>query len=262
MLPETLALIAFGGFVIGILIGMTGVGGGSLTTPMLISGFGIAPALAVGTDLLFAAITKLSAAWRHHAHSNVDWPILGYMAFGSLSSSLATLAWFRIAGPDMALLSSVITTMLAGALVISAVAISVVPWWLRRRGGETTLSVAARPVPTVLYGALVGALVTVTSVGAGAVGVAVLTLLYPQLVARRIVGTDIVHAIPLALVSGLGHLSMGHVEVTLLGSLLAGSIPGIVLGSRAVTWLPEHYLRGLLSLVLIYAACVVHWHTH
>lgn len=257
-LSETWPLISLGGFFIGILIGMTGVGGGSLTTPMLISGFGVPPAAAVGTDLLFASITKASAAWRHHSHGNVNWPIFGYMACGSLASSLATLAWFKFAEPDTTLLTPVITTVLAGALLLSAFAVLFVPLWLRRRGLGTVPQVAVRPVATILYGCLVGAVVTLTSVGAGAIGVAILTVLYPNLAARRIVGTDIVHAIPLALLSGLGHLTMGHVEFLLLGALLAGSIPGIMLGSRFVNRVPEWVLRLLLSVVLLYAAYLVH----
>lgn len=257
MLPETWLLVSAGGFFIGVLIGLTGVGGGSLTTPMLISGFGVAPAVAVGTDLLFASITKASAAWRHHSQGNVDWPIFGYMACGSLTSTLITLAWFKLASPDTEALATVIRTVLVGALVLSALMVSLVPWWLKRRGRLLGLEVVARPVPTIMYGFVIGALVTITSVGAGAIGVAILTMLYPSLMARRVVGTDIVHAIPLAMLSGMGHLSMGNVEFTLLGALLLGSVPGIMIGSRIVTWVPDWLLRLVLSAVLFYAAYLV-----
>lgn len=253
-LPEIWLLIALGGFFVGILIGTTGVGGGSLTTPMLISGFGVPSAVAVGTDLLFASVTKASAAWRHHKYGNVDWSVLGYLASGSLTSTLVVLAWLKIATPDLTLLSSVIRIALFGALTVSAVAILLVPWWLRNRVPGRQLHSAPRPTPTILYGLLIGALVTITSVGAGALGVAVLTLLYPNLAARRIVGTDIVHAIPLAFVSGVGHLSMGHVDFALLGALLAGSIPGILIGSRVVGRISDWLLRLLLSAVLICAS--------
>lgn len=253
-LSEIWLLITLGGFLVGILIGTTGVGGGSLTTPMLISGFGVPSAVAVGTDLLFASVTKASAAWRHHKYGNVDWPVLGYLASGSLTSTLIVLAWLKFAAPDLTLLASVIRIALVGALTVSAVAILLVPWWLRNRVPGRQLTSAPRPMPTILYGLLIGALVTITSVGAGALGVAVLTLLYPNLAVRRVVGTDIVHAIPLAFVSGVGHLSMGHVDFVLLGALLAGSIPGILIGSRIVAHVPELFLRLLLSAVLICAS--------
>ncbi|MCV0370534.1 sulfite exporter TauE/SafE family protein [Filomicrobium sp.] len=262
--PDTWILVSLGGLLVGFLIGMTGVGGGSVTTPMLISGFGVAPALAVGTDLLFASITKASAAWRHHKYGNVDWPIFGYLACGSLTSTLITLAWLKFAHPDTTLLASVIRTVLIGALVASSLAVSLVPWWLRRHGSQGTpeMRSAPRPIPTVLYGLLVGALVTLTSVGAGAIGVAILIMLYPNLAARRIVGTDIVHAIPLAFISGVGHLSMGNVDFGLLGALLIGSIPGIMLGSRLVGAFPDWLLRLLLSVVLIYAAYLLYTFAH
>ncbi|MEM1371231.1 MAG: sulfite exporter TauE/SafE family protein [Pseudomonadota bacterium] len=251
-----LPLIIIGGFGIGFLVGMTGVGAGALTTPMLISGFGIAPAIAVGTDLVFAALTKASAAWRHHRLGNVQWRILLLLAAGSLTATLATLGVLAADLIDPTQLATSIKTLLAGALVISAVAIPLFPLLVRGRdhddaGGH---EVQARPIVTVCFGLLLGVMVTLTSVGAGAIGVAVLTLLYPRMLARRIVGTDIVHAIPLAALSGLGHLSMGNVEFGLLGALLAGSIPGILLGSRLIGIIPEWLLRLILSVVLFYAA--------
>lgn len=225
-----------------------------MTTPMLISGFGIPPTVAVGTDLLFASVTKASAAWRHHKYGNVDWLVFGYLASGSLTSTLIVLAWLKYASPDLTFLSHVIRSALVGGLAVSAVTILLVPWWLRHRVEGRQLHSAPRPMPTVFYGLLIGALVTITSVGAGALGVAVLTLLYPNLAARRVVGTDIVHAIPLAFVSGVGHLSMGNVDFGLLGALLAGSIPGILIGTRMVGRIPDWLLRLMLSTVLICAA--------
>jgi len=127
-LPEIWLLITLGGFLVGILVGMTGVGGGSLTTPMLISGFGIPPTVAVGTDLLFASVTKASAAWRHHKYGNVDWLVFGYLASGSLTSTLIVLAWLKYASPDLTFLSHVIRSALVGGLAVSAVTILLVPW--------------------------------------------------------------------------------------------------------------------------------------
>ena len=250
-------LISAGGFAVGLLVGMTGVGAGALTTPMLISGFGVAPAVAVGTDLLFAAITKASAAARHHRLGNVSWPILAYLAAGSLTSALATIAAMAWLTPDAAAMAGSIRMVLAVALVLSAIAVPLVPFLMSRSRRDVVHDPRPRPFATVVFGLVLGALVVITSVGAGAVGVAVLTLLYPAIAARRIVGTDIVHAIPLAALSGLGHMSLGHVDFVLLGTLLVGSIPGILIGSRLIGMLPDWVLRLTLSAVLIVAAYVL-----
>jgi uncharacterized protein len=249
-------LIVGGGFVIGFLIGITGVGAGSLTTPLLISGVGIPPAVAVGTDLLFASITKASAAWRHHRLNNVDWRILGWLALGSLPGALVMLVWLFLWKPDTAALAANIRQILAVTLVISAAAILLYPLLMSRHpsGLRTESATPARRLPTFLFGIVLGGLVTLTSVGAGAIGVAVLTGLYPTLLARRVVGTDIVHAIPMTLLSGLGHAGMGHVDLGLLAALLVGSVPGILIGSRITGIIPDWLLRIGLSSVLLYAA--------
>ncbi len=251
--------IAAAGFTIGFLIGMTGVGAGSLTTPVLISAFGVPPAIAVGTDLLFAAITKASSAWRHHAFGNVDWRIVRWLATGSLLAACLTLGWLYFAQPDVAALAAIIRKVLAVALVASAVAIPIYSW--KNRGNGNTAGdgadVAPRRIATVAFGLVVGALVALTSVGAGAIGVAALTALYPALRARRLVGTDIVHAIPLTLVAGLGHLGLGNVDWRILAALLAGSIPGIAIGARITGAIPDWVLRAALAIVLLYAAYVM-----
>lgn len=252
---ETLALMSVCGGLIGFLIGLTGVGAGALMTPMLISGFGVNPAIAVGTDLLFAAITKASAAWRHHQMGHVAWNILVWLAAASLSASLATLTWLYLAAPETSRLSEIIRGVLAILLVASALIIPLCPWLLRsRRQGADALDVAVRRRPTFITGLILGVLVTLTSVGAGAIGVAVLSALYPALVARRIVGTDIVHAIPLAFLSGLGHLGLGNIDWLILAALLIGSLPGIAIGSRLTGLLPDWVLRLILSAILLYAA--------
>lgn len=253
--PETLAWMAAGGGLVGFLIGLTGVGAGALLTPMLISGFGVNPTIAVGTDLLFAAITKASAAARHHKLGNVNWPILRWLAAGSLASSVATLAWLFAAAPDTHSLAEVIRGLLAVLLILSAIIIPLCPWVLRdARKHADAENVPVRHLATLAFGLLLGTLVTLTSVGAGAIGVAVLSALYPGLLARRVVGTDVVHAIPLTLVSGLGHLGLGHVDWLVLAALLSGSIPGIAIGCRLTGVLPDWLLRLFLSAVLLYAA--------
>ena len=247
-------LIALGGFAVGFLVGLTGVGAGALTTPMLISGFGVAPAFAVGTDLLFASITKMAAAWRHHKYGNIHWRVLGMLASGSLVATLATLAWLHFLAPDTESLAVVIRRGLAIALVFSACAIPLIPLLMRIQDSPIDGVADVRPLWTILFGLFLGVVVTLTSVGAGAIGVAVLSLLYPSMRPRRIVGTDIVHAVPLALLAGLGHLSMGHVKVDLLFALLLGSVPGIILGSRLIGYVPDWLLRVILACVLLLAA--------
>ncbi len=255
LILQNIYVIVGGGFLIGFLIGITGVGAGSLTTPMLIS-VGVPPTLAVGTDLLFASITKASAAFRHQKLGNVNWSILGWLALGSLPGALAVVCWLYFSHADTQLLAVYIRKVLAVVLFLSATAIALHPWLRRHQAGDgdAAVEIPARKVPTFLFGLLLGVMVALTSVGAGAIGVAVLTGLYPMLTARRVVGTDIVHAVPLTLVSGLGHLQLGNVDMTLLGALLAGSVPGILLGSRVTGRIPDWLLRVALSVVMIYAA--------
>ncbi|MGL4395093.1 MAG: sulfite exporter TauE/SafE family protein [Hyphomicrobium sp.] len=255
-LLELWPTIIGGGFIVGFLVGMTGVGAGSLMTPFLISHVGIAPALAVGTDLLFAGMTKASAAARHHAFGNVNWPIVKWLAAGSIPGALLMLATLHVLNPDTVALSRLIKSALAGALIFSSIAIILYPILTRHRRHATDAptDVPARPGRTLLLGLTLGSIVTLTSVGAGAIGVVVLTSIYPRLLTRRLIGTDIVHAIPLTLISGAGHAGMGNVDVALLGMLLVGSIPGIAAGSQLTGKLPDWLLRVALSLVLLLAA--------
>ncbi|MGQ0674355.1 MAG: sulfite exporter TauE/SafE family protein [Hyphomicrobium sp.] len=262
LLASPWAVIVGGGFIIGFLIGITGVGAGSLTTPLLIW-VGYSPAVAVGTDLLFASLTKASAAWRHHRLGNVNWGILGWLALGSIPGAALMLGWLYHAqhqeALDMTVLASAIKQVLAGTLVLSSLAILISVWLKGHRPPEheAATDVPARRWPTLIFGVVLGAMVALTSVGAGAIGVAVLTGLYPMLLARRVVGTDIVHAIPLTFVSGLGHAGMGNIDLTLLATLLAGSVPGILIGSRVTGLIPDWLLRVALSIILLWAAYVI-----
>lgn len=249
-------MIVSGGFVVGFLVGMTGVGAGSLMTPFLITHVGVQPALAVGTDLLFASITKASAAAPHHSFGHVNWSIVRWLAAGSVPGSIAMLALIEWLEPDLATMAHVIKTALMIALIVSAVAILTYRFIVRANWTDNTGDAQhpVRPLPTLLLGLVLGSIVTLTSVGAGAIGVVVLTLLYPALRTRHLIGTDIVHAVPLTLVSGLGHLSMGNTSFVLLALLLAGSLPGIAIGSRLTGRLPDWFLRGALAVILCFAA--------
>src|SRR5215470_13552313 len=243
------------GWLIGFLIGMTGVGAGSLTTPMLIFGFGLPPAVAVGTDLLFASITKATAAWRHQKLANIDWVILRWLATGSLPGAVALLAWLYVAHPETETLGRAIRQVLGYALLASAAANALYPW-LADHDVLAALDLRKTGLgrfATIALGAVLGSLVALTSVGAGAIGVVFLMILHPALRARQLVGTDIVHAIPLTLLAGLGHLGMGSVDFMVLGFLLLGSIPGIALSSRITGVVPDWSLRLVLAAVLFYA---------
>jgi uncharacterized protein len=243
------------GFAVGVLVGLTGVGGGALMTPLLISTFGVAPPVAVGTDLLYASITKTAGGWRHHLADHVDWPVVWRLAAGSLPAAMIVLAIIAMLPENSTNhLAHWIRMGLVVALPLSGLAIVLYPFVTRKSPSNDKGVVPPRTAATVLFGVLLGLLVTLTSVGAGAIGVTVLATLYPLLPARRLVGTDIAHAVPLTLIGGLGHLGLGNVDVGLLLALLGGSIPGILIGARLAGVAPEWLLRPLLAITLCYAA--------
>jgi uncharacterized membrane protein YfcA len=243
------------GFAVGLLVGLTGVGGGALMTPLLISSFGVAPPVAVGTDLLYASITKTAGGWRHHVADHVDWPVVWRLAAGSLPAAALVLIVIALLPENSTnALAHWIRMGLVVALPVSGLAIVLYPWVTRKSPSNDKGNVPPRTLPTVLFGVVLGLLVTLTSVGAGAIGVTVLAALYPMLPAKRLVGTDIAHAVPLTLLGGLGHLGLGNVDIGLLFALLGGSIPGILVGARLAGVAPEWLLRPLLAITLCYAA--------
>ncbi|MGH8679075.1 MAG: sulfite exporter TauE/SafE family protein [Burkholderiales bacterium] len=246
---------ALSGFGVGFIVGLTGVGGGSLMTPLLVLLMGIHPAVAVGTDLLYAAFTKAVGAAVHAQRNAVNWRIVGLLGLGSIPATLITVRTLHALALDTARLERVITTTLGVALILTAISLLFIDRLRSRARTVHSMPDSWRvrwnaPV-TVATGAVLGVLVTVSSVGAGALGVAALLFLYPRLSAVQIVGTDIAHAVPLTLVAGLGHAAIGTVDWTLLGSLLIGSIPGIWIGSHLASRAPERVLRSLLATILI-----------
>jgi uncharacterized membrane protein YfcA len=246
------------GFGVGIIVGLTGIGGGALMTPLLVLVFGVAPHTAVGTDLLFACITKVFGVLVHGRRGTVDWQVVRRLATGSLPAALATVLLLAYYGTSEAR-SEVILTGVSVALVLTATGLL-----FRRRLQEVGKSLRSRapgrfkqaqPSLTVVAGAVVGLLVALTSVGAGALGTVALVYLYPfRLTAPKLVGTDLAHAIPLALVAGAGHLMLGHTDFALLANLLLGSIPGILLGSSLSTRAPEALIRNAMAAVLLVVA--------
>ncbi len=251
------------GFAVGAIVGLTGVGGGSLMTPLLVLLFGIHPSVAVGTDLLYAAITKTGGTLAHGLKGTVDWKITRLLATGSLPAAVLTLVLvgrFAPGGIDGA--ASLIKVALGFALLLTAVALifrrHIQAFALARFSGTPNPARTARL--TVLTGAVLGVLVSISSVGAGALGVTALFFLYPAMPALRIVGSDIAHAVPLTAVAGLGHWFLGSVDWLLLGSLLIGSLPGIWLGTHISTRIPDRVLRPILAtmLVLVGAKLISH----
>jgi uncharacterized membrane protein YfcA len=246
------------GFAVGLLVGLTGVGGGALMTPLLISSFGVPPQVAVGTDLLYASITKTAGGWRHHVSDHVDWPVVLRLAAGSLPASAVLLAVIALLPENSTdALAHWIRMGLVVALPLSGLAIVLYPFVTRISPRNDLGDVPPRTTPTVMFGVVLGLLVTLTSVGAGAIGVTVLAALYPLLPAKRLVGSDIAHAVPLTLLGGLGHFGLGNVDSALLLGLLGGSIPGILVGARLAGLAPEWLLRPLLAATLCYAAWVL-----
>lgn len=244
------------GLAVGFLVGLTGVGGGSLMTPLLVFLFDFAPTTAVGTDLLFAAITKTGGVWVHHTnHRSVEWKVVGLMGLGSIPTAIGVIFLLEKFGSQKDV-ASLITHTLGVALILTALALAFRNRLLKASlelDSHDTVGRFARwinPI-TVVTGIVLGVLVTLSSVGAGALGTVALLFLYPRLPTVKIVGTDLAHAIPLTAVAGLGHWHMGHVDGELLLSLLAGSLPGIYLGSQLSARIPEYVLRPILASLLL-----------
>ena len=248
-------LYSLSGFVVGMLVGMTGVGGGALMTPLLILLFGIHPATAVGTDLLYAAATKTGGSLVHGFARSVDWRVVKRLAYGSTPATVLTLIVLSQLNLNGEAMRSLITFVLSVALFATAlILIFGQPLVAMYRARVSELDPRRTATATVLFGALLGVLVTISSVGAGAIGVVVLIMLYPQMPMARIVGSDIAHAVPLTLVAGLGHWGMGAVDWGIMGSLLAGSLPGIFIGSYFAIRIPERALRVVLATTLFVVA--------
>jgi uncharacterized protein len=248
-------LYPLSGLVVGIIVGLTGVGGGSLMTPLLMLVFGISPAVAVGTDLLYAAFTKMGGSVAHHRRGTVHWNLVGRLALGSVPASLATTVFLHWLGADATKFNSLITSSLGVALILTAGAII----FRGRLAQYAKQDAEAKPgwrekhiIPiTIFTGVVLGVLVTISSIGAGALGTVALFFLYPKLKATHIVGTDIAHAVPLTLIAGLGHAALGTVNWVLLASLLVGSLPGIWIGSHLSSRVPENWLRTALATMLL-----------
>ena len=234
------------------LVGLTGVGGGSLMTPLLTLLFGINPRVAVGTDLAFASITKSAGTIAHRVRNNVHWEIVRRLCLGALPAAvLATLALKYYGALDKQI-GQIIRYTIAFSVLLTVVAIIFrgrMQAWMNAHPGRQ-LHGRAQVIATVVAGAAIGTLVTVSSIGAGAVGATILVLLYPHLKPAEIAGTDIAYAVPLTAIAAFGHWWLGSINWELLFTLLLGSLPGITIGSLAARAVPEKFLRGLLATTL------------
>jgi uncharacterized protein len=253
-IPDIQLSFVLSGLAVGFIVGMTGVGGGSLMTPILLF-FGIQPSTAVGTDLLYAAVTKSGGVYVHHKKKTIDWRVTGLLSLGSLPAAVVTLLVLHQIGFDSKNVNHFIKISLGITIVLTAMAILAKEKLLalshRRNWIFTRLSGQQRDSTTVAIGVMLGIVVTITSIGAGALGTVALFIVYPMLPVARLVGTEIAHAVPLTLIAGLGHAGVGNVNWDLLVNLLIGSLPGIYIGSHLPAAVPEKILRQVLAVVMI-----------
>jgi uncharacterized membrane protein YfcA len=251
-------MLSVAGALTGVLVGLTGVGGGSVMTPILLLMFGTAPMAAVGTDLWFAAFTKIAATKVHNSRGLIDWQVARRLWLGSLPASALTMVWLSMYKMD-AHSTEWVRAAIGVAIVVTASAMlfqkQLHEFGRKFRIGDAEHFKEMQAPMTVACGALLGFLVTLTSVGAGALGVVFLAYLYPlRLTPTRLIATDIVHAVPLTIFAGTGHLIAGNVDFNLLGNLLIGSLPGVVIGALLSSRLPQVALKRALSAVLFFTA--------
>lgn len=244
------------GFAVGLLVGMTGVGGGSLMTPLLTLLFGVTPAVAVGTDLAFASLTKGVGTFTHRLRGTVHWDIVRRLCIGALPAALVAslgLKYFGTLSPE---LGKIIRYTIAGSVLLTVCALlfrrNMLAWI--NAHPERQLKGGALTAATVFAGVVLGTLVTISSIGAGAIGATVLVMLYPKLTPAEVAGTDIAYAVPLTAIAAVGHWWLGSIDWMLLLTLLVGSLPGITVGSYFAKSVPERMLRGLLAFILVAVA--------
>lgn len=243
------------GLVVGFIVGLTGVGGGSLMTPILLW-FGIPPTTAVGTDLLYAAFTKMGGIFVHHKKRTINWSITGWLSLGSIPAALLTLWVLHSIKTDITAINAIIKYSLGWALLFTSVAVlfkkKLLVFSQKHSGDKFHSESKTQNFLTIAIGVLLGVTVTLTSIGAGALGTVTLFFLYPLLPTPKLVGTEIAHAVPLTLVAGLGHATMGNLDFALLGQLLMGSLPGIVIGSLLSGKVPDLFLRNAIAIMLFF----------
>ncbi|ENU47761.1 sulfite exporter TauE/SafE family protein [Acinetobacter nosocomialis] len=248
------------GMLVGFCVGITGVGGGSLMTPILIGLFRIEPHIAIGTDLLYAAISKFCGSMVHAKKLNIVWPIVLWLAVGSIPASFGTAWVLEHYLSQSTHYKAVLTMVLGFMLTLTGVSIifrtRIEKFFNKFRNKENIqteneqLAVQNKRTYIVIMGIILGVFVTLSSVGAGAFGIMALVIMFPNLPMIRIIGSDVVHAVLLTLVAGLGHMSAGNVDFMLLMWLLVGSIPAIIIGTLISSRMPERLIRKILGITL------------
>lgn len=245
--------LVIAGLTVGFVVGLTGVGGGSLMTPILLW-FGIPPTTAVGTDLLYAAFTKMGGVYVHHKKKNINWSITGWLYLGSVPAAVLTLWILHTIKTDVSALNAIIKYSLGWALLLTSIAVlfkkRLLIFSQKHAGDKFHSESKTQNILTIAIGIILGATVTLTSIGAGALGTVTLFFLYPLLQTPKLVGTEIAHAVPLTLVAGIGHASMGNLDLVLLSQLLMGSLPGIYIGSMLSGKVPDLFLRNAIAIML------------
>ncbi len=240
------------GFAVGLLVGLTGVGGGSLMTPLLTLLFGINPTVAVGTDLAFASVTKTAGTLAHRIRNNIHWEIVIRLCLGALPAAVITTLALKYFGALDKHIGQIIRYAIAFSVLLTVVAIlgrGRMLNWINAHP-ERQLHGRKQVIATIVAGTIIGALVTISSIGAGAIGATILVLLYPHLKPAEVAGTDIAYAVPLTAIAAFGHWWLGSINWELLFTLLLGSVPGITIGSLVSRSVPEKFLRGLLATTL------------
>jgi len=243
---------AFSGALVGLLVGLTGVGGGSLMTPLLTLIFGVSPAVAVGTDLAFAAITKGLGTVAHRLHGHVRWDIVIHLCIGSLTTAVLSILFLKQVGPLNEQWHHFIKVAIGVSVLLTALSLLFrkrLVLWIEQHPQYQLKGKQLRRA-TILVGAVIGMLVTISSIGAGAIGATFILLLYPHLKPAQVAGTDIAYAVPLTALAGVGHWWLGNVHFDLLFGLLIGSLPAIWVGAKLAKSMPEKFTRTALATTL------------
>jgi uncharacterized membrane protein YfcA len=246
--------LALAGLGVGIVVGMTGMGGGALMTPILVLLFGVPPVAAVSSDLAASAVMKPFGGWVHARNGTVNWRLVGWLCVGSVPAAFLGVLLLRLVGDDTAM-QHAIKVALGLALLLAAGGLLLKAWAGRRRpGAGPAPAITVRPVRTILLGAAGGLIVGLTSVGSGSLIIVALLMLYPALRANDLVGTDLVQAIPLVTAAALGHVFFGDLHLDIAAAVLVGSIPGVLLGARISSRAPAGLVRTALVIVLLASA--------
>src|SRR3954463_921725 len=247
--------LALAGLGVGIIVGLTGMGGGALMTPILVLFFGVPPIAAVSSDLAASAVMKPFGGFVHARRGTVNWKLVGWLCLGSVPSAFAGVLLLRLIGDD-ATMQHTIKIALGVALLLAAGGLVLKAWAARRRGAGSTspAQIQVRPIPTLLLGAFGGLVVGLTSVGSGSLIIVILLAMYPKLRANDLVGTDLVQAIPLVMAAALGHALFGDLKLDIAGAVLVGSIPGVLIGARISSRAPVGLVRTALVIVLLASA--------